>query len=169
MAEPAFSILPAQRADVPHMLEMISELAAYENLAHLLEVTADRLEHGLFGARPAAEALLLWAHRGDCRIPAGFALFFHNYSTFLGKSGLWLEDLFVKPAWRKRGFGRALLQQVARIAVERQCGRFEWAVLDWNEPAIRFYESVGATIMPEWQITRVTGAALRALGKSLQP
>ena len=164
MGSPAFSILPARCEDVPYLLEMISELAAYEKLSHLLQVTAERIEHDLFSDAPAAEALLLWADAGgDRRVPAAFALFFHNYSTFLGRRGLWLEDLFVKPAWRKQGFGRALLQHVAGIAVARQCGRFEWAVLDWNEPAIRFYESVGATIMQDWRIARVTGSMIRKL------
>ncbi|HEV2008208.1 MAG TPA: GNAT family N-acetyltransferase, partial [Burkholderiales bacterium] len=100
---------------------------------------------------------------GGCEVPAAFALFFHNYSTFLGKRGLWLEDLFVRYAWRQRGFGTALLRHVANIAVERGCGRFEWSVLDWNTPAIRFYETLGATVMPDWRIARATGDALRTM------
>ena len=166
MPQPDCSIRPARREDIGHLLELISELAEYEKLTHLLQVEGDCLERDLFGSAPAAEAVLVWT-RGDAvsgaEVPAAFALFFHNYSTFLGKRGLWLEDLFVRPAWRQRGFGKALLRHVAQIAVERGCGRFEWSVLDWNTPAIRFYESLGATVMPDWRIARATGAALRTL------
>jgi GNAT superfamily N-acetyltransferase len=168
MAQPACSILPARHEDIPHLLKLIGELAEYEKLAHLLEVNTACLERDLFGPAPAAEAVLLWV-RGDAicgaghEVPAAFALFFHNYSTFLGKRGLWLEDLFVRPAWRQRGFGKALLRHLAQIAVERGCGRFEWSVLDWNTPAIRFYETLGATVMPDWRIARATGGALRTM------
>jgi GNAT superfamily N-acetyltransferase len=168
MPQPACSILPARHEDIPHLLEMIGDLAKYEKLTHLMEVNIACLERDLFGSAPAAEAVLLWV-RGDAicgagrEVPAAFALFFHNYSTFLGKRGLWLEDLFVRPAWRQRGFGKALLRHLAQIAVERGCGRFEWSVLDWNTPAIRFYESLGATVMPDWRIARATGDALRTM------
>ena len=164
MPEPACSIRPARGEDIGHLLALIGELAEYEKLTHLLQVDCACLERDLFGSAPAAEAVLLWV-RGDagCEVPAAFALFFHNYSTFLGKRGLWLEDLFVRPAWRQRGFGKALLRHVAQIAVQRGCGRFEWSVLDWNTPAIRFYESLGATVMPDWRIARATGDALRTM------
>ena len=146
----------ARIEDVPVIVSLIEQLAEYEKLTHLLEVTPAHVERDLFGARPAAECMLV-REGGDA---VGFALFFHNYSTFLGRRGLYLEDLFVIPAARGRGHGKALLQQLARIAVERGCGRFEWSVLDWNEPSIRFYQSMGATVMPDWRICRVTGDAL---------
>ncbi|HXD52155.1 MAG TPA: GNAT family N-acetyltransferase, partial [Burkholderiales bacterium] len=153
MPQPDCSIRPARREDIGHLLELISELAEYEKLTHLLQVEGDCLERDLFGSAPAAEAVLVWT-RGDAvsgaEVPAAFALFFHNYSTFLGKRGLWLEDLFVRPAWRQRGFGKALLRHVAQIAVERGCGRFEWSVLDWNTRAIDFYRSLGAVAMDQW-------------------
>jgi GNAT superfamily N-acetyltransferase len=138
---------------------MIEALADYERLRHLCVATESGLSEALFGAKPAAEVALGWE---DAR-PVAFALFFHNFSTFLGRKGLYLEDLFVQPACRGRGYGRALLVHLARIAVERGCGRFEWAVLDWNASAIGFYESLGATVLPNWRITRVTGAALDRL------
>jgi hypothetical protein len=138
---------------------MIEALADYENLRHLCVATEDGLRQSLFGPRPAAEVLLGW----EGPAPVAFALFFHNFSTFLGRKGLYLEDLFVRPDFRGRGYGRAVLVQLARIAVERGCGRFEWAVLDWNAPAIGFYESLGATVMPDWRISRVTGPALEKL------
>ncbi len=149
----------ATEADVSLILELIKGLAAYEKLSH--EVVADEaaLRDTLFGERPAAEVIIA-EYRDES---AGFALFFHNYSTFLGKRGIYLEDLFVKPAFRGRGIGKALLTYLAGIAVERECGRFEWSVLDWNEPAIRFYESLGGQVMAEWQIFRVTGEALTKL------
>jgi GNAT superfamily N-acetyltransferase len=150
----------AQLGDVPDIAAMIRALAEYERLAHLCVGSEDELRDALFGARPAAEVLL--ARAGAQAI--GFALFFHTFSTFLARRGLWLEDLFVVTERRGEGVGRALLEAVAGIAVERGCGRFEWAVLDWNTPAIRFYESLGATLMPDWRIARVTGPALDALG-----
>lgn len=168
MPQPDCSIRPARHEDIGHLLELIGELAEYEKLTHLLQVDRACLERDLFGSAPAAEAVLLWTRGNPSsgagrEVPAAFALFFHNYSTFLGRRGLWLEDLFVRPAWRQRGFGKALLRHVAQIAVDRGCGRFEWSVLDWNTPAIRFYESLGATVMPDWRIARATGAALRTL------
>ena len=156
----ALRIEQATEHDVPLILRMIRGLAEYEQLAHQMTATEADLRATLFGPRPAAEVVLGYA--GDT--PVGFALFFPNYSTFLGKPGLYLEDLFVLPDWRGRGFGRALLTHVARIAVERGCGRFEWSVLDWNEPAIGFYKSLGAAPLEGWSIFRMTGDALARLG-----
>jgi GNAT superfamily N-acetyltransferase len=158
-SSPPFTIAPARAEDARHILAMIEALADYENLRHLCVATEDGLRQSLFGPRPAAEVLLGW----EGPAPVAFALFFHNFSTFLGRKGLYLEDLFVRPDFRGRGYGRAVLVQLARIAVERGCGRFEWAVLDWNAPAIGFYESLGATVMPDWRISRVTGPALEKL------
>ena len=154
-----FAIRSAGRDDVPVIHGMIRALAEYEQLMHLCVATEADLADALFGPRPAAEVLL--ASLNDD--PAGFALFFHNFSTFLGQRGLWLEDLFVLPAFRRRGAAQALLRALARIAVERGCGRFEWAVLDWNRPAIEFYRALGATVLPDWRIVRVVGPALLAL------
>jgi GNAT superfamily N-acetyltransferase len=152
-------IAPATRADVPAILEMISGLAEFERLEHLCSASEGDIERALFGDQALVEVALAW--EGDQT--AGFALFFHNFSTFLGRRGLYLEDLFVRPAFRRRGYGRALLVHLARLAVERGCGRFEWTVLDWNAPAIGFYQKLGAQILPEWRITRVTGSALALL------
>ena len=158
-AWPPFRIVAATSEDVGQLLGMIEALADYEKLRHLCVANEAGLHAALFGARPAAEVILGW----EGSRPVAFALFFHNFSTFLGRKGLYLEDLFVQPAFRRRGYGRALLVQLARIAVERDCGRFEWAVLDWNAPAIEFYQSLGAAIMPDWRISRVTGPALYKL------
>lgn len=149
----------ATSADVPLILDFIKGLAEYEKLAHEVVATEESLHATLFGERPYAE-VVIGEHEGE---PVGFALFFHNYSTFLGRPGIYLEDLFVRPAWRGRGFGKALLTFLATLAVERGCGRLEWAVLDWNEPAIRFYESLGAQPMDEWTVYRITGEALERL------
>ena len=138
---------------------MIGALARFERLSHLCVASETDLAEALFGTRPAAEALMATA---DGRA-AGFALFFHSYSTFLGRRSLWLEDLFVQPAHRRKGCAHALLCELAARAVERGCGRFEWAVLDWNTPAIEFYRSLGATVLPDWRIARVTGEALTEL------
>ncbi len=154
-----FRIERATEADVPLILRLIKELAEYERMADQVVASEDGLRETLFGARPSAEVLI--AREGD--EPAGFALFFHNYSTFLGRPGLYLEDLFVVPTFRGRGCGKALLQRLAAIAVERHCGRFEWSVLDWNEPAIGFYKKLGAKPLDDWTIFRVTGDALRNL------
>jgi GNAT superfamily N-acetyltransferase len=164
-ALPAFRVAPATPQDVPDILAMIEALADYEKLRHLCIATEAALQAALFGPRPAAEVLVGW----EARAPVAFALFFHNFSTFLGRKGLYLEDLFVRPAFRGRGYGRALLVHLARIAVARECGRFEWAVLDWNTTAIGFYESFGATVMPDWRITRVTGGALTQLAAQRVP
>ena len=144
---------------MPVILSFIRQLAEYERLSHEAVMTEDVVRESLFGSRPAAEVLL--GYSGDR--PVAFAVFFHNFSTFLGRSGLYLEDLFVIPEMRGKGFGRALLVELARIARERKCGRFEWAVLDWNEPAIKFYKAIGAVPMDEWTIFRVTGEALNRL------
>ena len=149
-------IVPADEKDVPLILQMIKGLAEYEQLSHEVVATEESLRASLFGARPAAEVLLAYSDR----TPVGFALYFHNYSTFLGRSGLYLEDLFVVPAWRGRGVGRKLLSHLASIAIERACGRMEWAVLDWNESAIGFYQRLGARVLDDWRICRLSGEAL---------
>lgn len=150
-------------SDTGPLLAMIRALAEYERLTHLVSASEDALARALFGERPLAEALIAW-EGGASREALGFALFFPNFSTFLARAGLWLEDIFVYPQHRGRGVGRTLLAEVAAIARARDCGRLEWAVLDWNHPAIAFYEGMGATVMPEWRIARVTGAALRTFG-----
>jgi GNAT superfamily N-acetyltransferase len=154
-----FRIAAAQPGDVPAVLSMIRGLAEFERLSHLCVATETDLLHALFGPDPKAEVVIAW--EGD--ETAGFALFFANFSTFLGRPGLYLEDLFVRPAFRGRGHGHALLIHMARLAVQRGCGRFEWTVLDWNDQAIAFYRSLGATVLSDWRITRVTGEALAAL------
>lgn len=151
-------IVPAQASDVPVILRMIKALAEYEQLTHEVVATEDDLRQSLFGPRPAGEVVL--AYSGET--PVGFALFFHNFSTFLGRHGLYLEDLFVVPEWRGKGVGKQLLAHVAAIAESRRCGRMEWAVLDWNESAIAFYRSMGAHVLDEWRICRLTGPELRA-------
>ena len=154
-----FVIQRVTRGDVSEIHSMIADLARYEELSHLCVASEADLAEALFGPRPAAEALI--ARSGA--EAAGFALFFHTYSTFLGRRSLWLEDLFVQPAQRRKGCARALLRSLAGIAVERNCGRFEWAVLDWNAQAIAFYQGLGATVLPDWRIVRVVGPALSAL------
>jgi GNAT superfamily N-acetyltransferase len=156
-----FTLRPATAADTPALVGLIRELADYEKLSHLVQTTPERLQQHLFGPRPAAEAVV--AEVGGEVV--GFALFFTNFSTFLALPGLYLEDLYVQPAHRGSGLGTALLQHLAQLAVARGCGRFEWSVLDWNTPAIRFYERMGATVMPDWRICRVTGEALGALAE----
>jgi GNAT superfamily N-acetyltransferase len=160
-AKEGLRIERATPGDVPLILRLIKDLAEYERMSGDVIATEDGLRQTLFGPRPSAEVVIAYAGSE----PAGFALFFHNYSTFLGKPGLYLEDLFVVPAYRGRGYGKALLQHLATLAVERGCGRFEWSVLDWNEPAIGFYKKLGATPMDAGKIFRVTGDALRNLGK----
>jgi len=156
-----FILRNAELRDIGAIVQLIRDLAEFEQLTHLLQVTPEKLRPQLFGERPAAEALV--AETGDGKSGGevvGFALFFTNFSTFLAQPGLYLEDLFVKPSHRGGGIGEAMLTRLGRIAVERDYGRFEWSVLDWNENAIRFYERMGATVMPEWRICRVTGDAL---------
>ena len=157
-----FRIERATARDVPVILAMIKALAEYEKMSDQVTATQDTLRASLFGPRPAAEVVIGYA--GDQ--PAGFALFFHNYSTFLGRPGIYLEDLFVAPEWRGSGLGTRLLTFLAKLAVERGCGRVEWSVLDWNEPAIGFYKKLGAQPMDEWTIFRVTGDALETLASS---
>ena len=162
---PPFTLRSAELRDVGAIVGLIRELAEFEKLTHLLQVTPEKLRPQLFGERPAAEALVaeLGDGKGGGEVVA-FALFFTNFSTFLAQPGLYLEDLYVQPQRRRLGIGAALLTRLAQMAVERGCGRFEWSVLDWNANAIRFYERMGATVMPEWRICRVTGEALRRLG-----
>ncbi len=152
-------ITAAGAADVPAIFRFIRELAEYEKLAHEVVATEADIRHGLFGHRPYAEALIARA-AGE---PVGFALFFHNFSTFMGRPGLYLEDLYVTPAWRGRGIGRRLFARLARVAIERRCARMEWWVLDWNEPAIGFYRSIGAAAMSDWTVQRLTGDAIARL------
>lgn len=157
-----FSIRFAAREDVPTILEFIRALAAYEKMEDQVIADETLLETWIFEKRKA-EVLL--AFEGDT--PVGFALFFHNFSTWLGRAGIYLEDLFVLPEYRGRGYGKLLLKRLARIAVQRGCGRLEWACLDWNEPSIAFYKSVGATALNEWTTYRVTGDALLALASRI--
>ncbi|HKO66733.1 MAG TPA: GNAT family N-acetyltransferase [Burkholderiaceae bacterium] len=151
------SVRSVRNSDVDILHSLIRALAEYEKLAAQVVGTAQDLHRELFSEHPVIEAVIAW-DRDDA---LGFALYFHNYSTFLARRGLYLEDLFVVPEARGRGIGKALIRHCARIAVERQCGRFEWAVLDWNKPAIDFYQSIGATILPEWQLCRLTGEQLQ--------
>ena len=153
------SIVPATRNDLSLILALIKELAEYERLAHEVVATEEVLSETLFGERPYAEVVL--AYYDD--EPVGYALYFHSYSTFLGRPGLYLEDLFVRPAVRGKGIGKALLAFVARVASERTCGRLEWSVLNWNEPAIGFYKSLGAKPMDTWTIYRMTDEPLARL------
>lgn len=156
-------IRPAELRDVAVIVQLIRELAAFENLTHLLEVTPEKLRPHLFGEKPVAEAWVAeWSgdDPGSARQVVGFALCYTNFSTFLARPGLHLEDLYVQPAHRGKGIGEAMLARLARLAVERGCGRFEWQVLDWNERAIAFYERMGASVLPEWRTCRLTGEAL---------
>ena len=159
---PPFTIRPAREADVPVILELIRELATYEKLLHEVTATEAGLRQRLFGPRPFAETLLAEAD-GQA---VGFALFFHNFSTFLGKPGIYLEDIFVRPAFRGRGIGTAFFHELARLAVERECGRLEWAVLNWNEPALAFYRRLGARAMSEWTVERLTGDGILRLARA---
>jgi GNAT superfamily N-acetyltransferase len=156
-----FSIRPAQPSDVAHIQSMIMELAVFEKLEHLVVSTEALLHEGLFGARPSCEAII---GEEDGNVVC-FALYFHNFSTFLTRKGLYLEDLYVLQSHRGKGYGTKMLTRLAQIAVERECGRFEWSVLDWNEPAIQFYKSMGADVMPDWRICRVAGDTLTALAE----
>jgi GNAT superfamily N-acetyltransferase len=152
-------IRPASEEDVPLILSFIKELAEYERLSHEVSATEDLLRVHLFGERREAE-VVIGQHADE---PAGFALFFHNFSTFLGRPGIYLEDLYVKPAFRGNGIGRAMLVYLAGLAKERDCGRLEWSVLDWNEPAIGLYRGIGAVPMDDWTVYRVAGEALQKL------
>jgi len=159
MSDSPLQIRPATEHDVALVLEFIREIAEFEKLSHQVTATEALLQDSLFGPSPGAEVLL--AYQDDS--PAAYAVFFHTFSTFLGKRGIWLEDLFVRPAFRRQGIGKALLQHIASIAKERDCGRLEWAVLDWNTNAIEFYKGLGAEVLPDWRICRMTGAALDGL------
>lgn len=153
-------IRAALPSDLPTIVALIGELAEYEHLAHEVVLDAEELADHLFGPRPYAEVLIAESDEGTA---VGFALFFHNFSTFLGRPGIHLEDLFVRPAHRGRGHGIAMLRQLGRIAGDRGCGRIEWNVLDWNEPSIAFYRSIGARPMEEWLLYRLTGDSMDAL------
>ena len=152
-------IRPATPTDIPAIAKLIRDLAEYERLAHAVDFDEAKLREHLFGSRPHAEVLLA----EDDEAVVGFALFFHNYSTFRGKPGIYLEDLFVEPPHRGKGIGKALLKAVAKLAVERDCARVEWSVLNWNEPSIQFYKSLGAETMHEWTVYRLQGEALRKM------
>ena len=155
---PPFALRAAELRDVGPIVQLIRDLAEFERLTHLLQVTPEKLRPQLFGERPAAEAMVAEV-QGQV---VAFALYFTNFSTFLAQPGLYLEDLYVQPGHRGSGIGEALLTRLAALAVERGHGRFEWSVLDWNENAIRFYQRMGATVMPDWRICRITGDALQA-------
>jgi GNAT superfamily N-acetyltransferase len=163
MKTPAdFEIRPARVGDVPIILELIRDLATYERAPDEVTATDEQLVDVLFGERPSAEVLLAF----EGKSPVGFAVFFYNFSTWLGRPGLYLEDLFVKPEKRGKGYGRALLVDLAKIARDRGCGRMEWAVLDWNEPAIKFYRALGAKPMEEWTVFRLTHDGIARLAES---
>lgn len=152
----------ARRDDVPAIHGLMHELAVYEKLTDIFVSTPENVRDALFGERPAAECLVAEVNGAL----AGYALFFHNFSTFLGRRGLYLEDIYVQPAARGKGLGQAMLQALARLAVARGCARFEWTVLDWNQPAIDFYTAQGADVMSEWRIARMTGEALQRLANA---
>jgi GNAT superfamily N-acetyltransferase len=157
-----FEIRPARVEDLPVILELIRDLATYERAPDEVTATEEQLSDVLFGERPSAEVLLAF----EGKSPIGFAVFFYNFSTWLGRPGLYLEDLFVKPEKRGKGYGRALLVDLAKIARDRDCGRMEWAVLDWNEPAIKFYRALGAKSMEEWTVFRLTRDGIARLAES---
>jgi GNAT superfamily N-acetyltransferase len=157
-----FTIRAATAADVVAIHALVRDLAIYEKLEHLMVSTPEDFNRELFGPNARIECVMAIENE----IAVGFALFFHNFSTFLGRKGLYLEDLFVKPECRGKGYGKALLVRLAQIAVERDCGRFEWSVLDWNTPSIEFYQAMGATVMPEWRIVRAAGDALTKMAST---
>ena len=161
----SFRIAPARPQDVPVILDLVGQLADYEKLSHQVVATASQVERELFGERPVIECVIGWETVETGDRPVGFALYFHNFSTVLGRRGLYLEDLFVVPDVRGRGYGKALITHLARLAVSRGCGRFDWSVLDWNQPAIDFYRALGADVLPDWRICRLTGPALTRLGQ----
>jgi GNAT superfamily N-acetyltransferase len=158
---PKHAIRPATEGDVEALLRLIHDLAVYEKLEHMAVGTPAMMKAALFGPKPSCEAVMLEVEGRS----VGFALYFFTFSTFLCKPGLYLEDLFVEPAHRGHGYGKALLKHLARICVERGYGRFEWRVLDWNEPSIKFYESLGAKVMPEWELVRMTEPEFTALAR----
>ncbi len=158
----SFELRTPTKDEVHLVVGFIHELAEYEKLAHECLISEEALRESLFGSRPYAETLLAFLDG----VPFGFCLYFHNFSTFLGKPGLYLEDLYIQPEYRNRGFGKLILAHLAALAIERGCGRFEWAVLDWNEPSIAFYQKIGAEPMNDWTVQRLTGDALHALAVS---
>ena len=160
-----FHIRSATAADVPVILRFIRELAEYEKLSHEVTATEELLRRHLFGERPMAEVILAV----EDGVEAGFALFFHNFSTFVGKPGIYLEDVYVRPEFRGRGMGKAMMIYLARLARQRDCGRFEWSVLDWNKPSIDFYQSIGARHMSDWTMQRMTAEAIAALAEQKLP
>jgi len=159
-----FEIKPATKKDVPVILTFIKELAEYERLSHTVVATEDILRQSLFEGNQFAEVVIGYYEEK----PVGFALFFHNFSTFLGRPGLYIEDLYVKPGFRGKGIGRTMLRYLAKLARDRNCGRFEWAVLDWNEPAIKFYKGLGAVALEDWTKFRVSGEALERLAEGIE-
>ncbi|HEY2931313.1 MAG TPA: GNAT family N-acetyltransferase [Acidobacteriota bacterium] len=165
MKKSELRIEKATEKDVPLLLQFIKELAEYEKLSHAVVATEEMVRRSLFGETPRAEAIIAYCAES----PAGFALFFHNFSTFLGRAGIYLEDLYVRPPMRGKGTGRALLACLADLARERDCGRMEWAVLDWNEPAIRFYRKLGAVTLDDWKVCRLSGEALQRLAGEWDP
>ena len=160
---PGFALRAARESDADALVGLIGELAEFEHLTQLMQVTPQALRTHLFGPDAVAQAIVAEAPASAEGL-IGFALYFRNFSTFLGRPGLYLEDLYVQPSWRGRGVGTALLRHLGALAVDGGCGRFEWSVLDWNANAIAFYEKMGAQVLPEWRICRVTGAALDAFG-----
>jgi len=161
-ATPAYQLRAARQADIPHILALMREMAQFEKLTDIFKATETSLHASFFGPQPAANCLV--AHTSDQPdLPVAYIMWFHNYSSFLDKRGLYLEDLYVQPAHRGRGVGKLALKHLARMAVEQGCGRFEWTVLDWNQNAIDFYKYLGADILPEWRIVRVTGPSLNRL------
>ena len=163
--KPVVILRPAIEEDIPLVLSFIQKLADYEALRHKCVATEEILRRHLFGPRPMAEVVLAYLDE----TPAGFALFFHNFSTFLGRPGIYLEDLFVEPEYRGRGIGKELLAYLAHVAQERGCGRIDWSVLDWNEPSIAFYKRLGAQPLSEWTTFRLTGEPLELLARKHQP
>lgn len=155
-----FRIRPAEESDVKQILKFISDLGAYEKLTHEVVVTEEKLLNTIFRQKMAE--VIIGEYKGE---PVGFALFFHNYSTFLGQAGIYLEDLYINPEMRGKGFGKTMLKYLAKLAVERDCGRLEWACLDWNEPSICFYKGLGAKALDDWTVYRLTGESLREMAK----
>jgi GNAT superfamily N-acetyltransferase len=161
-ATPSYQLRPARQADIPHVLALMREMAEFEKLTDIFKATEASLLESFFGPQPAAHCLV--AHTGDQPdLPVAYIMWFHNYSSFLDKRGLYLEDLYVQPKHRGQGVGKLALKHLAKLAIEQDCGRFEWTVLDWNQNAIDFYKYLGADVLPEWRIVRVTGQALQRL------
>jgi GNAT superfamily N-acetyltransferase len=160
-----FTIKPVTPEEIPTLLELIRELARFEHLEHEVEATAESLRHAFFGPQPTAGALLAHSAGAPGGEVAGYAIYFFTFSSFLGRAGIWLEDVYVRPAFRQQGLGRQLIEAVARIGVERGCGRFEWTALDWNERALEFYRGLGAEVRKEWVLLRISPEGLKKLGR----